>query len=97
MWRKETIHKFIKLQDFSILRKEEQELYKLLSEKTEIKSKIDELESELKILKPRYKALQDPWISKMLGITKQSIFTRRTNLLDKINRIYGKNTCFKKL
>ena len=86
MWRKETKHKFIKLEDFSILRKEEQDLYKLLYERTETKSKIDELESELKVLKPRYKELQDPWIAKILGISKQSVFRRRPHLLNKIKR-----------
>ena len=87
MWRKETKHKFIKLEDFSILRKEEQDLYKLLYERTETKSKIDELESELKVLKSRYKELQDPWIAKMLGISKQAVFCRRQHLLNKIKRI----------
>ena len=86
MGRKETIHQFIKLEDFSILRLEEQEIYKLLYEKEETKSKIDELDPELKRLKARYKELQDPWLAKILGISKQWVFTRRTHLLNKIKR-----------
>lgn len=86
MGRKEIIHQFIKLEDFSILRKEEQELYKFLYEKNETKSKIDELEPELKRLKARYKELQDPWLAKMLGISKQAVFVQRSNLLNKIKR-----------
>ena len=86
MGRRETIHQFIKLEDFSILRLEEQELYKFLYEREETKSKIDELEPELKRLKARYKELQDPWLAKMLGISKQAVFVQRTHLLNKIKR-----------
>jgi hypothetical protein len=66
-------------------------MYKLLYKKELTKSKIKELEFELWILKVRYKKLWDPSLWKDLGISKQTVFRRREDLLNKINRICLKN------
>lgn len=78
---------FIRLNNYTeYLTKEEQEMYKFLYEKAWTKLKIENLETELMLLRARYKELSDPWIAKMLGITKQAVFCRRQHLLNKIKR-----------
>ncbi len=65
------------------LSKEELELYKILERKEYLKSEIN----KLKDMQKEYKGLTDPWLAKMLNITKQAVFIRRHHLLDKLKRI----------
>lgn len=91
MWRTETRNKFIPLKDYALyLSGEEKKLYEILNEKELTKTKIKELEAELKRLKNKVRELQDPEICKGLWVTKQSVFIKRLNLINKLKRLWKK-------